>query len=155
MRKSYEELVGLARKAGADPVVRMTFQPSETVQDYRSEIAGGARYDLVFTSPPYFTLEKYEGMPEYAGKEGFLNEFLRPVVERAWSGLESGGFMALNMPEFMYAAVKDMLPPLWGRRKLSVASRHGTNAARRLKIGETKAESKGRFEWIYIWKKNS
>lgn len=153
MRKSYEELVGLARRAGAEPEVRMTFKPSETVLDYRAEIAGGARYDLVFTSPPYFTLEKYEGMPEYAGKEGFLTEFLLPVVERAWAGLETGGYMALNMPEFMYAAVKDSLPTLWGRRKLSVASRHGTNAARRLKIGETKAEAKGRFEWIYIWKK--
>lgn len=154
MRHSYQELVELARKTGAEPQVRMTFKPSETVMDYRDEIAGGAPYDLVFTSPPYFTLEKYEEMPEYSGKQGFLNDFLIPVVQRAWKGLESGGHMALNMPEFMYDAVKNMLPPLIAKRKLSVASRHGTNAVRGLKIGETKAEAKGRFEWIYIWKKN-
>lgn len=153
MRKSYEDLIELARQAGAESEVRMTFQPSETILDYRKDIAGGKRYDLVFTSPPYFTLEKYEGMPDYEGKKGFLTEFLKPVVERAWAGLENGGYMALNMPEFMYAAVKADLPPLWGRRKLSVASRHGTNAARRLKIGETKREAKKRFEWIYIWRK--
>lgn len=152
MRKSYEDLIGIAREAGAEPVVRMTFQPSETVMDWRREIAGGAKYDLIFTSPPYFTLEKYEEMPEYAGREGFLKTFLEPVVERAWAGLEPGGYMALNMPEFMYQAVRDLLPPLWGRRKLGIAARHGKEAVRDRKITLKSGEKS--FEWIYIWRKD-
>ncbi|NDG27704.1 MAG: hypothetical protein EB120_11095 [Proteobacteria bacterium] len=152
MRKSYESLVKIAEEAGAEPNVHMIFQPSETVKDFKAEIAGGAKYDLVFTSPPYFTLEKYEGMPKYAGKEGFLTEFLGPVVERSWKGLELGGYMALNMPSFMYDAVKDSLPPLWGKRKLGIAARHGSDAGAGRAI--TKKSEKKAFEWIYIWKKD-
>jgi hypothetical protein len=152
LRKSYESLVKLADEAGAEPNARMTFQPSETVRDFRAEIAGGAKYDLVFTSPPYFTLEKYEGMPEYEGEEGFLTEFLRPVVERSWEGLEPGGYMALNMPRFMYDAVKDSLPRLWGKRKLGIAARHGADAGAGRAI--TKKSGVKAFEWIYIWKKD-
>lgn len=147
-------------KTGLTGLVEMTFKPSETVQDFRSEIAHGQPYDLIFTSPPYFTLEKYRGMPTYAGREGFLRDFLGVCIKRAWLGLSHGGHMAINMPVFMYEWVKEHweelgLPQSAAMRKikLSVKSRHGKNAARGLTLGTTASERR-RFEWIYVWKKD-
>ena len=142
MKKSYEQMIN-AVKPATD--VTMLFQPSETV-DFSKY-----KYDLVFTSPPYFMIEEYERMPQYGSKEGFLEKFFKPVVQNVWKHLQSPGYMALNMPKEMYDAVKEMLPPLHKRLRLPVMSRHPTNAAKRRQIGET--ETGARSEGIYIWKK--
>jgi hypothetical protein len=127
--------------------VTVLFQPSETVD------VSKFNYDLVFTSPPYFMLEEYEKMPAYGSKEGFLDKFFRPVVKNAWTHLQTGGHMALNMPKEMYDAIKDDLPPLHKRLQLPVMSRHPVNAATGKEIGET---DKGqRTEGIYVWKKGN
>lgn len=142
MKKSYEQMINAVK-----PTIETTmlFQPSETV-DFSKY-----KYDLVFTSPPYFMIEEYERMPQYGSKEGFLEKFFKPVVQNVWKHLQSPGFLALNMPKEMYDAVKDMLPPLHKRLRLPVMSRHPTNAAKRRQIGET--EQGARSEGIYIWKK--
>jgi hypothetical protein len=142
LKKSYEQMINAIDK---DAKVRLLFQPSETV-DFSKY-----KYDLVFTSPPYFMIEEYEKMPQYGSKEGFLDKFFRPVVTNVWKHLQSPGYMALNMPKEMYDAVKDQLPPLHKRLQLPVMSRHPTNAAKRRQIGET--EKGARSEGIYIWKK--
>jgi tRNA1(Val) A37 N6-methylase TrmN6 len=144
MKGSYNQMIKAIGK-GAD--VTMTFQPSETI-DFSNY-----KYDLIFTSPPYFMIEEYEKMPAYGSKEGFLEKFFRPVVTNAWKHLQSPGYMALNMPKEMYDAVKDLLPPLHKRYRLPVMSRHPTNAAKRRQIGET--EKGARSEGIYVWKKSS
>lgn len=133
-------------------MVHMTFKPSETLDV--SQITNGQPYDLVFTSPPYFTLEKYRGMPAYEGREGFLRDFLEVVVERAWNGLSKGGHMAINMPKFMYDwLVKNSTVINRATRKiqLAVKSRHGKNAAHGRTPGTTE---KKRYEWVYVWRKN-
>lgn len=127
-----------------DAKVVMKFQPSETA-DFK-----GLRYDLVFTSPPYFMLEEYEGMPKYEQEQGFLDVFFIPVVKRAWAGLQNGGYMALNMPQSMYEPLKPCLPKLFKKVKMPLMDRHASEAAagRDLKKGKTQSS-----EWIYIWKK--
>lgn len=144
MKKSYEQMIKALQK-GNDASVTMVFKPSETV-DFSKY-----KYDLIFTSPPYFMIEEYERMPQYGSKQGFLEKFFKPVVKNAWKHLQSPGYMALNMPKEMYDAVKDDLPPLHKRFRLPVMSRHPTNAAKRRQIGET--ETGARSEGIYIWKK--
>jgi tRNA1(Val) A37 N6-methylase TrmN6 len=143
MKGSYNQMIKAVDK---DAKVTMLFQPSETV-DFSKY-----KYDLVFTSPPYFMIEEYEKMPQYGSKEGFLEKFFRPVVTNVWKHLQSPGFLALNMPKEMYDAVKDILPPLHKRLRLPVMSRHPTNAAKRRTIGET--EQGARSEGIYVWKKD-
>jgi hypothetical protein len=144
MESAYKKLIEEVHAiTGSKPQIKMIFKPSETV-DFSKY-----KYDLIFTSPPYFMIEKYEGMPSYMGKEAFLVEFFRPVVAAAWDGLAAGGHMALNMPEEMYDAVKAMLPPLYKRMELPVSNRHPVNAARGRKIGQDTA----RHEYIYIWRK--
>lgn len=142
LKKSYEQMIKTVKP---EVDVKMIFQPSETVDFSKF------KYDLVFTSPPYFMIEEYEKMPAYGSKQAFLEKFFQPVVSNVWKHLQSPGYMALNMPKEMYDAVKDMLPPLHKRLRLPVMSRHPTNAAKRKQIGET--ESGPRSEGIYVWKK--
>ena len=148
LEPAYKKIVATYDPAAA---VRMTFAPSETV-DFSQ-----FKYDLVFTSPPYFMIEEYEGMPRYASDEAFLEKFFKPVVDKAWAGLSRGGHMALNMPHEMYMAVRGVLPPVWRRIVLPVSNRHPTNAASRKKadVGAHRAirEEKERHEYTYVWKK--
>ena len=142
MKPTYERMIKTL-----EPAIKVTmkFQPSETVDFSKFT------YDLVFTSPPYFTLEEYENMPEYGSKEGFLDKFFRPVVLNAWKHLDRSGHMALNMPKEMYEAVKGILPRVWKRIQMPIANRHPTDAVAGSVIGEK--NSKARSETIYVWKK--
>jgi len=73
----------------------MLYQPAETV-DYTK-----LNYDMIFTSPPYFTLEIYKEMPEYNSYEHWVNTFLKPVIKASWTSLKEGGWMCLNVPSSM------------------------------------------------------
>jgi anthranilate/para-aminobenzoate synthase component II len=123
--------------AKPDAKVNMIFKPSETVDFSRF------KYDLVFTSPPYFMIEVYQKMPSYDGKIAFLDTFFRPVVEKAWKSLAIGGHMALNMPVEMYEAVRRCLAPLATKLELALAVRHA---------GSDRVKKPYR-EYIYVWKK--
>ena len=101
LQESYAKLQELS----SSPVT-MIWKPSEQV-DFTEY-----RYDMIFTSPPYYTIERYENMPSYSCKKEFFDVFLIPVVMKAWTGLLSGGTMALNMPRPFYDVVKDLLPPV-------------------------------------------
>lgn len=68
-------------------------------------------YDLVFSSPPYFNLEKYalSASPEVQAKQSdynvssaqqWLDEFLFPSLQKAWSVLVDEGHMIININEF-------------------------------------------------------
>ena len=139
LKPAYERLQGL--EPGAK--VRMIFRPAEEVS------FANLSYDLVFTSPPYFMLEEYEQMPAYGSKQGFIDRFLIPVVMKAWEHLLPG-YMALNMPEEMYEAVRPHLPKIKERLALPLSNRHPVNTAKRQTLG---SEDRERHEWIYVWQK--
>lgn len=143
LKSSYDSMI---KTLEPDAKVQMTFQPSETI-DFSHY-----NYDLVFTSPPYFMIEEYEGMPKYEQKQGFLDMFFVPVVKNVWTHLMKGGHLALNMPDEMYTSIKHCLPKLTKKIKMPLMDRHAQEAARgdALAIGKTE-----RFEYIYIWKKES
>jgi hypothetical protein len=105
------------------------------------------QYDVVMTSPPYYTLEKYEHMPAYASKEDFYNTFLIPVITKAWLYLKPNGHMILNMPVELYEAVRNHLPPVFEVLEYHKAGRHNA-----MKNGSKKAQS---FEHIYVWRKST
>jgi len=142
LKSSYTKMVKTL-EPGAN--VQMVFQPSETVDFSKYS------YDLIFTSPPYFTLEEYEGMPQYSNDTNFIDVFFLPVLQSAWSNLASGGHLALNMPSDMYKAVKKCLPPLLKKLKMPLMDRHAGEAVlgQDLRTGKTE-----RIENIYIWKKS-
>lgn len=67
------------------------------------------KYDLIFTSPPYFNVEKYEHM-SVLEKVDFIGQFFLPTIQKSWDSLEDGGVLALNMPFEMMLLLK----PLYG-----------------------------------------
>jgi hypothetical protein len=101
------------------------------------------KYDFVFTSPPYFTLEKYEGMPEYKTVVEFNEKFWFPVLTKVMNGLDVGGKILLNIPKPMYEDTKkilgtaDKLIPLY--------------KVKRGRVGKSKVEEYE--EYIYLWNK--
>jgi hypothetical protein len=57
------------------------------------------KYDLVFTSPPFFTKEKYEGMVEWKDVEEFLKEFLKPLFDKSVKHLSKNGHLVLYIED--------------------------------------------------------
>ena len=96
LKSGYEKLIEKTKGAAHISRVNMLWQDSATV-DYAN-----LKYDFVFTSPPYFTIEKYTAMPEYKTLDDFNNNFWFPVLEKVFEGLDKNGTFALNIPEPMY-----------------------------------------------------
>lgn len=115
--------------------VKMIFKKSEDVDYSKLPI-----YDLIFTSPPYFDLEQYEGMTKYDDKEHFTNSYFIPSINNSWKYLKKGGIMALNMPEEMY---KILLPILGKSKKIKMPIQNRF----------VYKDKTPRFEYIYWWKK--
>jgi hypothetical protein len=139
LEKPYRDMIDMAKP---ESKVTMIFKPAEKVDISKY------KYDLIFTSPPYFMLEMYEKMPSYESKVVFLDTFFRPVIEKAWANLASGGHLALNMPVEMYNAVKACLAPLKKKIELALADRHPG-------IKKEYSTEPAYKEYTYVWKKTS
>jgi hypothetical protein len=101
-------------------------------------------YDMVFTSPPYYNIEKYGDQPEtldkYDTKDYWNNIFYNPLITKTFKYLKIGGYYCLNIPVEIYENVciqilgkADILIPL------KIKNRN---------INEYK-------EYIYVWKKSN
>lgn len=120
---------------------QMLFQPAETV-DFTSL----PTYDMILTSPPYFTLEQYNNMPSYQGYQGWVETFLRPVIQRSWASLKENGWMCLNVPS---SAQKGK----WGIYESIVEFMGKPHRVYRMNLqhGTTKGDNN---EGIYCWHKS-
>jgi 16S rRNA G966 N2-methylase RsmD len=116
--------------------IKMIFDKSENINYSKLP-----KYDLIFTSPPYFSLEKYEGMTKYKDDEEFSKTYFIPTIKKSWQYLNKNGILALNMPEEMY---KLLIPILGSAKVIKMPIQNRFNF-------EKKGESK--FENIYWWKK--
>lgn len=61
-------------------------------------------YDLIFTSPPYFNIEKYtqddlQSYKRYKKLDIWLEKFLFSTLEKCWNHLEVGGYMIINISD--------------------------------------------------------
>lgn len=72
-----------------------------------TSIAPVSGFDIAFTSPPYFNLEKYPNMPEHYLFRDWVSLFLQPMMESAFDSLKSGGYLALNVGNFKSSAAAD------------------------------------------------
>lgn len=82
----------LARSLGLESKVILEHS---SIEDFAppSEVA-----DLVFTSPPYYDLERYGYENAYFSAQDWEDRFLRTLVSKAYQVLKSGGVLALNVP---------------------------------------------------------
>ena len=83
-------------------------------------------------------------------EDGYNRVYTQEKKGFSEANLKKGGHLALNMPEEMYDAIKNLLPPTIEHIKMPLRNKHPTNATRGRGIGEEKE----RFEYIYVWKKD-
>lgn len=59
--------------------------------------------DLIFTSPPYYNIEKYDGMDQshknYKKFEDWLSKFLFKMIDNSWNVLQSKGHLVINISD--------------------------------------------------------
>lgn len=78
------------------------------------------KFDLVFTSPPYFTIEKYNNSTESTSEEEWFKTFLIPLINKTYNKLNYGGHMILiinqlrndkyiyDMLKYIYDKIRDL-----------------------------------------------
>jgi hypothetical protein len=89
-------------KSNLDPRIRMTIADAVTY-DY-SQIE--PKYDMVFTSPPYYFIEKYSHNTFYNNSKDEMDEqFYTPLFSQTYLHLLPGGCMALNVNREIYERV--------------------------------------------------
>ena len=59
-------------------------------------------YDFVFTSPPYYFIQKYENNPKYASKKEMDELFYVPIFTKTYNGLQKGGHYIINVCKEVY-----------------------------------------------------
>lgn len=62
-------------------------------------------YDFVFTSPPYYFIQKYENNAEYASKKEMDSAFYIPLFSNTYANLKPDGIYALNINKEVYENV--------------------------------------------------
>ncbi len=67
-------------------------------------------YDTVFSSPPYYFIEKYAHNVAYSSKADMDERFYKPVFSKTYNGLQKGGHYIINVCKEVYDRVlKDLL----------------------------------------------
>jgi hypothetical protein len=100
MKKAYQNII---KDKASDPS-KYTVKIGK-FQDVR--ISG--KYDLIFTSPPFFTKEIYEHMTEWKSVDEFLDEFLKPLFKKSFKLLESGGHIVLYIEDKAVSGFIDLM----------------------------------------------
>jgi tRNA1(Val) A37 N6-methylase TrmN6 len=94
-------------------------------------------YDLVFSSPPYYALEKYPYNHIYASKREMDGQFYRPIFEKTYNGLQEGGYYVINVCREVYENVlKNLLGEAHDCFPLKKSKRQNNHV-----------------EIVYVWKK--
>ena len=148
LRPAYERMVQELDPPPLRDKVTMRFQDAAATDFSKF------KYDMVFTSPPYFKtvkpIEGYAHMPHYVDRADFNASFLFPVIRSTYAGLARGGTYALNIPDDMYAEIKaaGILPS-------RLHTKHRLFLQPRFAKGNPKNANAQYKEHIYVWKKVS
>ena len=87
-----------------------TYKKTKFIQAPAEDVdLSDSEFDMVFTSPPYFHLERYANDETQSWKrygkdiDVWLGDFLFPVLEKCWNSLKDGGTMIINIAD-VYAS---------------------------------------------------
>jgi 16S rRNA G966 N2-methylase RsmD len=95
-------------------------------------------YDTVFTSPPYYFIEKYSNNIEYKSKADMDEKFYRPVFSKTYNGLKRGGHFIINICKEVY---DNVLKKLFGEAHIIFP------------LKKSKRQN-NHTEMVYVWTKN-
>jgi tRNA1(Val) A37 N6-methylase TrmN6 len=59
-------------------------------------------YDTIFSSPPYYFIEKYANNIGYESKKNMDNKFYKPVFSKSYLHLKKGGYFIINVCKEVY-----------------------------------------------------
>ena len=94
-------------------------------------------YDVVFSSPPYYFLEKYANNIKYISKKDMDEKFYKPLFTKTYNGLQSGGHYIINICKEVYDNIlKDLLGDAHESFPLKKSSRQNNHT-----------------EMVYVWHK--
>ena len=137
LKKPYQDMVSLLK---SDPehktAIELYFKDALSV-DYNA-----LSYDTVLTSPPYYDLETYrksKNTKSYSSQQEWNESFYKPLFQKTFEGLQTGGNYCLNVPENIY--LQACLPVL-GECTSKIL----------MKKAERNLDGKYK-EYIYIWHK--
>jgi 16S rRNA G966 N2-methylase RsmD len=98
LREPYKNLIDYLNTKSTCKI-NMNFEDALTV-DYSK-----LYYDLVFTSPPYYFIQKYENNIEYVNKRAMNEHFYKPIFTKVYDGLQPGGYFIINVCSEVYQRV--------------------------------------------------
>ncbi len=91
-------------KGGHDNIIKDFGNPKKQIIKYipfeESKIV--EKYDLIFTSPPFFDIEIYsddenQSISKYPEFENWLRKWLTPMISKMWDCLKDNGYLALYL----------------------------------------------------------
>jgi len=95
-------------------------------------------YDTVFSSPPYYFLEKYENNIKYHSKKDMDEHFYKPLFLKTYNSLQIGGHYIINICKEVY---ENVLKKLLGE------------ADEIFPLKKSKRQN-NHTEMVYVWIKN-
>jgi DNA modification methylase len=107
LKEPYEKMTRELNKY-SNTEIHLFFQDALTI-DYSK-----FKYDMVFTSPPYYNIEIYNGTHKRS-KQEWNNNFYIPLITNTWKYLQKGGHFCFNVPQNIY---EDICVPLLGKAHL-------------------------------------
>jgi len=117
-------------------------------------------FDTIFTSPPYFIIERYtseadQSWQRYKKLENWLEHFLFKVLENATPTLKSGGHLILNISDvYCNHTINKICDPMNAKIATLGYEYVGGMGLRFPKRPNSNAEGKGIFcEPIWVWRK--
>ena len=95
LHEPYQKIVDWTQ---TDKETRFICSPAEDAD------LSGVKVDFIFTSPPYFDVERYsneetQSWKRYPKTEDWLEGFLFPTLKKCWGVLEEGGRIAVNIAD--------------------------------------------------------
>lgn len=121
------------------------------------------KFDLVFTSPPYFNTEKYsehegQSWKRYANFPSWQEDFLHKMIHTAWKSLRKGGVLVLNIADLgtkndraqVCDPMNDYIASLPGARYIGGL---GMRLSARPQTGLEQEEKTTFVEPVWIWSK--
>ena len=148
--------IGIDANANLEPLYKKMsafLQPRSTTnislffQDALTVDYSKLKYDVVFTSPPYYNIEIYRKNNGRKGKtqekhievqktKAEWNEtFYKPLFERTWAAMQSPGYYILNVPQEVY---ESSCIPILGKSQKKIELKKQKRA-------------NGYSEYIYVW----
>jgi 16S rRNA G966 N2-methylase RsmD len=95
LKQPYDNMVSYL-KTKCDTIFDIRIEDALNV-DYSNMV-----YDTVFSSPPYYFIEKYANNTKYASKMEMDEKFYKPLFTKTYHGLQIGGHYIINVCKEVY-----------------------------------------------------